>query len=397
MIFKILFSYICGYVNISVEGYFIERFINMCISKGILLWNIKRDKSTYLQTNISIRDFKKIKYVVKKTKCKVCIKRKRGLPFLLNKYRKRKIFALTLLIILVAIISVSQFIWNIEVQGIERIDENELLESLKEKGIVVGVRKSEIDTNEIIRKIRLERDDIAWMSIDLSGTNVIIKVVENTEKPEIIDEDEYCNIVSNKAGVITKISAKSGTALVKEGDVVKEGMTLVGGWMEGKYTGMRYVHSDAEIEARVWYEASQTLMYEEEENIYTNNVEKKYYIKINNFRINLYKTLPNFEKYDTISTGKKIQIFPDFYLPIELGIDEYQEIETKKVAYNRDELRNLIIENLESQLSEEIEDEEKIVNKQLNEKDIEGGLKIQLIYEVLENIGVEQKIEEYVE
>ena len=63
MIFKILLSYICGYVNISVEGYFIERFINMCISKSILLWNIKREKSTYLQTNISIKDFKRIKNI----------------------------------------------------------------------------------------------------------------------------------------------------------------------------------------------------------------------------------------------------------------------------------------------------------------------------------------------
>lgn len=41
MFFKILIYYILGYVNISVEGYFIERFINICISKGILLWNLK--------------------------------------------------------------------------------------------------------------------------------------------------------------------------------------------------------------------------------------------------------------------------------------------------------------------------------------------------------------------
>ena len=85
MIFKILLSYICGYVNISVEGYFIERFINMCISKRILLWNTKREKSTYLQTNISIKDFKRIKEIAKKTKCRININKKRGLPFMLNK------------------------------------------------------------------------------------------------------------------------------------------------------------------------------------------------------------------------------------------------------------------------------------------------------------------------
>lgn len=228
MIFKILLSYICGYVNISVEGYFIERFINMCISKRIFLWNTRREKSTYLQTNISIRDFRRIKTVAKKTKCRVTINRKKGLPFILNRYKKRKIFALALVIIMFAILTTSRFIWNIEILGNERIEAEEILKQLNEKGIVIGAQKSKIDTNEIIRKIRLERDDIAWMSIDLNGTNAIIKIVENTEKPEIIDKNDYCNIVSDKSGVITKINAKSGTPLVNIGDVVTEETILVG-------------------------------------------------------------------------------------------------------------------------------------------------------------------------
>ena len=393
MIFKILLSYICGYVNISVEGYFIERFINMCISKGILLWNIKREKSTYLQANISIKDFKRIKQVSRKTKCKISIKDKKGIPFLLNKYRKRKMFGIALLIIIIAIMGTSRFIWNIEIIGNERIDTNELLNELNERGIVVGAKKSKLDTDEIIRKIRLDRNDIAWMSIDLNGTNAIVKIVENTEKPEIVNENEYCNIVSNKSGVITKINAKTGTSLVKEGDVVTEGMILVGGWMEGKYTGIRYVHSEAEIEARVWYEASQTMMYEQQEDVYTGNSEKRYSIRINNFQINLYKTLPNFKKYDTINTGKRLELFPDFYLPLELGIDEYQELNTVKKTYNKEELREVMLRKLETELSEEINDEKQVINKHINEKEIDGGIEIHLIYEVLENIGIQQKID----
>lgn len=52
MIFRILLRYILGYVNISVEGYYIERFINTCVSKSILLWNVKREKSTYMNANV---------------------------------------------------------------------------------------------------------------------------------------------------------------------------------------------------------------------------------------------------------------------------------------------------------------------------------------------------------
>ncbi len=234
MIFKILLSYICGYVNISVEGYFIERFINMCISKRILLWNTKREKSTYLQTNISIKDFKRIKEIAQKTKCRININKKRGLPFMLNKYKKRKIFVLALLVIIISILATSRYIWNIEIIGNEKIKTEEILQQLNEKGIVIGAEKSKIDPEEIIRKIRLKRDDIAWMSIDLNGTNAIIKIVENTEKPEILDKNDYCNIVANKSGVITKINARTGTPVVKIGDVVTKDTILVGRMDGGK-------------------------------------------------------------------------------------------------------------------------------------------------------------------
>ena len=55
--------------------------------------------------------------------------------------------------------------------------------------------------------------------------------------------------------------------------------------MEGKYTGTRYVHSEAEIQARVWYEATKSMMYKQEEENYKGNTEKKYFIKLNNFQI----------------------------------------------------------------------------------------------------------------
>lgn len=163
--------------------------------------------------------------------------------------------------------------------------------------------------------------------------------------------------------------------------------------MEGKYTGTRYVHSEAEIEARVWHEATKSMKYQQIEEVYTGNSEKKHFIKLNNFQINLYKRLPNFEKYDTINTRKKLKIFSDFYLPIELGIDQYQEITDTEKVYTHEELRNIILEELENKLSEEIEENNKIINKQINEKEIDGGIEVQLIYEVLENIGIEQKIE----
>ena len=33
-----------GYIRVSIEGYYIERFINICNNKKIIIWNIKETK-----------------------------------------------------------------------------------------------------------------------------------------------------------------------------------------------------------------------------------------------------------------------------------------------------------------------------------------------------------------
>lgn len=214
MIFRILLRYILGYVNISAEGYYIERFINTCISKGILLWNVRREKSTYMSANVGIKDYKRLKQVAKKTKCKMKIEGKKGLPFAMHRYRKRKIFFVLLILIVSSMIVTSKYVWNIEIEGLDKINKDEIMTELANNGLSIGTLKSKINEADIINRLRLERDDIAWMNIDLSGTNVIVKIVETTEKPQIVNPEEYCNIVSNKKAQITKITAKTGTILV---------------------------------------------------------------------------------------------------------------------------------------------------------------------------------------
>lgn len=107
--------HLTGYVNITVEGFFVERFINSCFANGIFLWNLEREKSTYLRARVGVKDFKKIKKIARNTKCKVKIKSKKGLPILINKYKKRKTFAIFFIILAIFIFSITRFIWNIEI------------------------------------------------------------------------------------------------------------------------------------------------------------------------------------------------------------------------------------------------------------------------------------------
>jgi len=392
LLFKILLEFITGYVSISVEGYYIERFINICISKNILLWNIKREKSSFLYANIGIKNFKKLKEIARKTKCRIELKEKKGIPFILHRYKKRKIFLILLILLLIAIYFASNFIWNIEVIGNEKINSEELIQDLNDQGLKIGMLKSKVNTKDIINNIRLKRQDIAWMGIEIDGTNAQINVVESSPKPDIINEDEYCNIVSDKVGVITKIVPQNGTALVKIGDIVKEGTILIGGWLEGKYTGTRYVHSNGEIQAKVWYSKREKMELISSVKKETGNEEKKYAIYFNNFKINLGKSIPKFEKYDTINEKKKLKLFSNFYLPIQIETNLYKEVNLEEIQYEKQEAVQILTEKIDKELTAEIQNTQNIVNKQVNEYEQDGYVEVEVIYEVLENIGTKEKI-----
>ena len=392
MFFKILFNYILGYVNIKIEGFYIERFINICKSKGILLWNMKREKSSILYANISINDFKILKNIAKTSSCNIKLTKKMGLPFIFNKYKKRKIFFILLIFVLIVLLISSNYIWNIEIIGDNRIDKNEIIEELKNNGLSIGIAKSKLDTKRVINDIRMKREDIAWIGIDIKGTNAIVEIVESEKKPDIVKTDEYCNIISEKSGIITRINVSNGTAKVKVGDIVKEGDILVEGKLEGKYTEPIYVHAAADIEIKTWYSIRKNFEYKQVIEQKTGNTETKYSIKINNLQINFYKVLSKFENYDTISENKKLSLFSNFYLPIEIIKQENYEKKYEAVQYSKDELKKKSINELEEELNKQINEERNILNRYVNIKENNEFIDIELVYEVLESVGTKEKI-----
>ncbi|CDE84668.1 sporulation protein YqfD [Clostridium sp. CAG:273] len=392
MRFKILLAYIFGYLEIKVEGYFIEKFINNCLKSNIFLWNIKRKRTTIMTCNIGVKDFKNIRKILKQTKCRIKIEKKKGLPFTFNKYRKRKIFALLIFIILIIIAILSNFVWNIQIEGTEKISKDELIQTLKEEGLSIGKFKPGIETREIINKVRLDRDDIAWIGIEITGTNAIVKVVEAEEKPEIVDEDEYCNIVATKDGVVTKIMAQNGTPLVKNGDLIKKGTVLIGGWLEGKYTGTRYVHSNGQVEAKVWYTQKERVYLKETKKEDTGEAQNKYSVNINNFIINFNKRVSKFENYDTIEEAKKIKLFSNFYLPIELVKTTYKEYKVVEIVHTLEEAKTIGIERAKDKLNAQIENTSNITDEQINIKEGTNFIDVEVVYEVKENIGTKEKI-----
>lgn len=170
--------------------------------------------------------------------------------------------------------------------------------------------------------------------------------------------------------------------------------------MEGTYTGIRYVHATGDIEARVWYSKSIEIDYSTTEKVETGNIENKYSIKFEKFQINLYKSLSNFEIYDTIEEENKLKLLTDFYLPVSIIKTQNIEVVNIEKTYTVEEAKSLGVKELEQQFNEELEINDannscllEIVNKNINVYENEESVEIVMTYEVIENIGIDETFE----
>lgn len=173
---------------------------------------------------------------------------------------------------------------------------------------------------------------------------------------------------------------------------MKKGTLLVGGWLEGKYTGIRYVHANGQVTAKVWYSQKEKIDLKQVKSKHTGTYENKYSVEINNFQINFYKTLSKFKNYDTIEEIKKVKLFSNFYLPIEIIKKTNYECIEEKIEYSKEEAKQIGIENAKKVLEEQIENKENIVNTYINYNETDEFIEVEVIYEVLEEIGTKEKI-----
>ncbi|MEZ3433650.1 MAG: sporulation protein YqfD [Lachnospiraceae bacterium] len=339
MIFKIL-QYIRGYLLIRVTGYSAERFLNACRYRGIRLWNMRPCGNAY-EMNISIRGFRKIKPIVRKTGVRVVIVQRSGLPFFLYRYRRRKLFFAGAALFFILIYTLSRFIWSIDFRGnLTRTDET-LLEFLKEREVASGMRISDVDCGRIVKDIRKEYDDIIWVSASVEGTKLIIQIKENQDvikeaEPENEEEADKTiqpeDIVADRDCVVKSIITRKGVPRIAEGTEIKTGDILVSGQVPvnndaGETIGYQPQVSDADIlgQTTVSYEDRESITYEEKKEIINEcrseaPVEKReYYVRIGDWRICFGEIKNKYEHFEQYSSEKRLKLFDNFYLPISFG------------------------------------------------------------------------------
>lgn len=339
MIFSIL-HFLSGYCKVILSGRNQERFLNICVSKQILLWKLSRQDAHYVFF-VSRAGMEDLEDISAKTGCSYRIICKKGLPFLFYRYRKRKILLAAFLFSVLSLYVMSLFLWQIQAVGCRSHSPEEILDYLEEQGIKSGRRLSGISCHQLEEQIRRDFKDIAWVSCDLKGTLLTVTIKETLDKEALLSETEDvpCNLVASKKGTIDSIVVRSGSALVKKGDKVKRGDVLISGEVglyddSGALTETALVKAEGSIFAitKIKYEDSFSMLHYEKR--YTGRSFNMYQLLAGNTLINLPGRKETYRYYDEKTKHSVFHIGPQLYLPVSLHVTTRSECLVTEKMYS---------------------------------------------------------------
>ena len=380
------------WIAVRVTGENPERFFNLCSYHGIGLEQIEADRREPVRGNVfgrtrkpglrateaaadeehnqeppgvSVRmaasDFFQAAGLGRKAGVKLRITGKHGLFFLIRRYRKRLAFFAGIVGCAAFLYGSSLFIWDIHFEGNTRYTDSTLLRFMEEQGYVHGMKKAGLVCEELEKKFRNQFEDLTWVSAQIDGNRLVIRVKENQvgetagnaeNLGEIITERRGGNaadrdnpeeeispagigmdLTAAKAGTVISVTARSGTPLVHSGDAVEAGQVLISGSVElvdegGNVLETRQTIPDGEIlaETQIHYEDSFSLTQEQKQ--YTGRTRARHALWLFGKRIGPLGHKDAYETEDREETYEAAHLWVNFYLPVGIGTIIEREYET---------------------------------------------------------------------
>lgn len=248
-------------VLIECEGGFPERFLNEAAARDVALWDIKRHGIS-LFCRSKAADYRTLRLAARAASVRMRVRERHGLPFVLRPFRLRWGLLAGAVLFVAVLQLLSSRVWIVRVVGNEQVTDEAIREVLEPLGVYEGAAPDAVDLPQL-QLTALERlPTIVWLTVNFEGSTATVEVRERQESQPIAP-DGPANVVAARDGVIVRIDAVNGQAMVKAGDAVTEGTLLISGVMDSKI-GPLLKHAEGVVTARTTRTLTVSVPFEEQ-------------------------------------------------------------------------------------------------------------------------------------
>jgi len=216
-----------GQLRLALSGPDVERFIQAAVSSGIDVWRVTRRGEVY-EASVSPADFHRLRPLARRTRTRVRILRRSGLPFRLPRPVRDAIFT-GAVIFIAALYILGAFVWRVEVTGLTTIAEEEFIAALDRAGLSAGQPKRLVSAQDVERAVLIAFPQLSWVAVRLEGTVARVQVLEKLTRRQVLEQMLPADIVAAKDGRVETLILLQGKAAVSEGETVTRGQVLIAG------------------------------------------------------------------------------------------------------------------------------------------------------------------------
>jgi len=171
-----------------------------------------------------------------------------------QRLQRRTVFSLGAISFLLLLWALSSFVWFIDVEGSELVENQLILDSISDQGLYIGVLRHQVEQDKIAQSLLRQFPELVWASVSLKGSRATIRVVDRV----IVDPAPNLpgDVVAAKSGVLVKLIATSGQAVALTGQTVARGQVLISGTIIVDEQFAEETRAEGLALARIWYEVT---------------------------------------------------------------------------------------------------------------------------------------------
>lgn len=220
-----------GVLRVRASGGFAARFLNLCDSMHLRVWDLRIDASG-VSANVAPRDYRALRTAAKKAGMRLRCEEKRGLPFFLRRNRTR--WGLLAGAVLCAGLAVwtSCFLWSVETTGAVQVPAADILAAAAQVGLYPGAKKPLKNGEDLAIDLQQAMNGaLTWAAVNMIGGRVVIEV-RDEQKQQTQPDPPFgapCDLVADFDGLLLSLEVHSGEPANRVGNGVKKGDVLIKG------------------------------------------------------------------------------------------------------------------------------------------------------------------------
>jgi len=393
--------FLSGYVQLRIDGRLPERFINLASSRGVELWDVRRQGASTL-VKARWRGPRLLKHLAQASRCRVRVSSRAGVPFLARRLWRRKSVPFAVLAFFGLLYALSSLVWVVDVRGLETVDEAALLELLEEAGLRRGAPVWSIDAPALERRIVLSDRRIFWADVRFQGTRAVVEIVERVVPPPPETAFRVGDLVARRDGLVEEVLVLAGRPVVSKGDAVSAGDLLIEGVaapelgaraQEGVESpdgaGEHRIRARGIVRARVWYEAYAEIPLVETKRIRTGREYRRTKVNAGGVEVILTGRAPvPFEQSEVDATARRYELWRNSPLAVEFITECHYEVREIERELDEEPARARALARARGSLARRIPLDARVQSERVIEDDPRpGAVGVRLIVETREDVA----------